>query len=167
MLNHNATENTVPSYSQYIRGDVLDTHIYGGYTALPEKLHTTDDVATCDRNAIRLIHDLTEMINALKDYRLDLASRYRELSVRPTVPCVRLERREGIYGDEAGKIFFTLVTFDMYADDTSARWDRGRVELNVNRKRYTGRERRQAIADYKSYVRSHPGIRAESDIKGI
>ena len=161
------TENETRSYERYIYRDHFDLNRWYYQTSLPEKLHSTADVAYCDKNAERLIQEFADMINVLKDYRLDLAKRYTELSVRPTVPCIRLERRNGIYGDEAGKVFFELVTFDMYADDTSPRWDMGRVELNVNRKRYTGRERRQAIADYKSYIRSHPGIHAESDIKGI
>ena len=92
-------------------------------------------------------------IEQLKAYRLALSERYNYLASAPQQPVVRLKRVK-IY---SGKVFYHLNTYTKNLLDGN--------EVETSSTKYTGQERSKAIKDYKSYVKSHPGITAEMQIE--
>ena len=92
-------------------------------------------------------------IEQLKAYRLALSERYNYLASAPQQPVVRLKRVKSY----SGKVFYHLNTYTKNLLDGN--------EVETSSTHYTGTERSKAISDYKSYVKSHPGITAEMQIE--
>ena len=123
------------------------------YLTHPEAINRLTDVVKYDEKSINYISDLERKIEQLKAYRLALSERYNYLASAPQQPVVRLKRVKSY----SGKIFYHLNTYTKNLLDGN--------EVETSSTKYTGQERSKAIKDYKSYVKSHPGILAEMQIE--
>lgn len=124
------------------------------YFIRAETLNETGRIQLYDESAVRLIQKCEETIAQLKAYRISLAERYSFLATSPSVPVVRLVRIRNSYDS---KVYYHLLTLRRFLEDGT--------EVEESREKYPGSERRKAIADYKAYVKAHPGIAAEMDIE--
>lgn len=125
-----------------------------GYFTKAESMNVAARIQRFDESATRLIQECEETIAQLKAYRISLAERYSFLATSPSVPVVRLERIRNSYDS---KVYYHLLTLRRFLDDGT--------EVEESREKYPGSERWKAIADYKAYVKFHPGIAAEMDIE--
>lgn len=116
----------------------------------PGSMYDPERLLWEDENAARTIDELEGYLQQLKQHRQAIAERYQELATSPTVPVIRLERAR------RDKVKFYLREFRQYADGK---------RLEISTKIYSGKQRHEAIAAYKAYVKSHPGIVAELDIE--
>ena len=123
------------------------------YLTHPEAINRLTDVVKYDEKSINYISDLERKIEQLKAYRLALSERYNYLASAPQQPVVRLKRVKSY----SGKVFYHLNTYKKNMLDGN--------EVETSSTKYTGPERSKAISDYKSYVKSHPGILAEMQIE--
>lgn len=123
-----------------------------GYFQSPDKL-TTKEIPRHDASAARLLEEARQLIEDLTAYRQALAARYAMLETAPCRLCLELVRRPSWGG---GGVSFTLRLFRRYDDGT---------EIDELHERYTGRQRREAIARYEALRRSRPGIQAEKDLE--
>lgn len=119
----------------------------------PETLDELERVERDDHYAEETIKELEDRIRQLSTYRIALAERYNYLATAPSVPVVRLNRQKNY----DGKVFYYLTTHSKNLLDGH--------EVQTSCKKYSGAERHTAIADYKQYVKSHPGIIAEMNIQ--
>lgn len=124
-----------------------------GYFVKADSINETDRIQSHDESAARMIRECQAVISRLTAYRLSLAERYNYLSVAPSIPVVRLERDKNSYD---GKVYYYLRILRRFLDD--------KTEVEERREKYPGAERHKAIADYKAYMKAHPGITAEMDI---
>lgn len=124
------------------------------YLMDPQTVQEMDRLQRQDQSAAQSIERLSELLEGLEAYRIACAERYAYLATAPTVPGVRLKRERDYRGN---KVFYVLTTF--------------RRDLNTGgevveaRTSYPGAQRWEAIAAYREYVKDHPGILAEMDIK--
>lgn len=125
-----------------------------GYFLKAESITKTDFIRHEDENALHLIQELQHKIDQLNAYRLSLAERYNHLETDPAVPVVRLSRQRDYYRK---KVFYHLCTFRRFIETG--------VEVEESRRTYPGTERSQAIKDFQSYTKTHPGITAEMNIE--
>ena len=123
------------------------------YLTHPEAINKLTDVIKYDEKAIDYIAELERKITQLKAYRLALSERYNYLASAPQQPIVRLKRVKSY----SGKVFYHLNTYTKNLLDGN--------EVETSSTKYTGQERSNAIKDYKSYVKAHPGILAEMQIE--
>lgn len=149
--------NREPVYSSIIHNEYFS--IPGASLRFPTAIDETSEVECYDQHAERLIHELEDAIFKLQAYRMDLASRYQALATRPTIPCVKLYRHDARYTRD-GRVSYEFSAYDVYADSPC-------IKVNVNHTEYDGKRRREAIQAYREYIRSHPGIHAETNIDGI
>ncbi len=124
------------------------------YLMAPETVQEMDRLQRQDQSAAQYIERLTELLEGLEAYRIACAERYAYLATAPTVPGVRLKRERDYRGN---KVFYVLSTFRRDLN-TGA-------EVVETRESYPGAKRWEAIAAYREYVKSHPGIVAEMCIK--
>lgn len=124
-----------------------------GYFRKAENIMKGKDIQQADETARRLIREFQFRIEQLNAYRISLAEQYNFLETAPSVPVVRLSRRRDYY---TGKVFYDLCISRRYVETA--------VEVEESRCTYPGSERRQAIREYQSYLKSHPGIIAKMDI---
>lgn len=124
------------------------------YLTAPYALNELSKVLYYDGRASDYIADLESKIEQLKAYRLALAERYNYLATAPTQPVVRLKRERRYYEN---KIYYFMITYSRNLLDGS--------EIVTSSTKYTGKDRNKAIADYKAYIKSHPGIIAEMSIE--
>lgn len=120
-----------------------------------DQLDTINGVKSQDRRTADKIAQLEKIVEALKVYRISLCERYGELTTAPTVPLVRLCRKRGLYGDN--KIYYYLEEYTRNIE-TGER-------IKVDTTTFTGKQRHEAIAAYREYVKAHPGIECEMDIE--
>ena len=123
------------------------------YLTHPDAINRLTEVIRYDERAIDYIADLERKIEQLNAYRLSLSERYNYLASAPQQPVVRLKRVKSY----SGKVFYHLNTYTKNLLDGN--------EVETSSTHYTGTERSKAISDYKSYVKSHPGITAEMQIE--
>ena len=133
-----------------------EQHHHYLYLLNPKSLQTVKDCQRQDERLARYIEDLERELETLKDLRMDNFRRMQHLYSLSWTPMVKLTRERRYYRD--GKVFYYLTTWKVY-DDPALEPEQ------VSRQEYPGTARRQAIADYHAYVKSHPGIRAEMDIE--
>jgi len=138
--------------ASYRRGELQHTHYVHYFD--PDQLETTTDVLRRDQWTVDHIKDLEHEIEMLKEYRLLLSERYNYLESVTTVPVILLKREKNYY---ANKVYYYLIEYKRILDTGK--------DIQVSSKKYPGSERRQAIADYNAYIKSHPGIIAEKDIE--
>ena len=122
------------------------------YLTKADSLDELELVQYYDKSAAETIKRMQYHIELLTAYRLSLSERYNYLATSPTVPVVRLIRKRNY----DGKVFYHLQTFRRNLNDSH--------EVIDTSETYPGTERHQAIADYKQYLKTHPGIIAEMDI---
>ena len=95
---------------------------------------------------------LEDILQALRDYRKDLAARYGELETMPYTRVLKLERRP----HWKGNIEYIITITRQYSDKTGVR------EL---REVYPGKERKKAFDRYNALLKQYPGIHSEMDIE--
>lgn len=108
-----------------------------------------------DGYAKRGIEEAETMINQLKNYRLSLYERAREILAAPWHMELLL-RRQRNYAEN--KISYYLETIKVYDTD-------GIPPEIIDQKTFGGKERHKAIAEYRSYIKSHPGIICKMQIE--
>ena len=123
----------------------------------PSTISTLNSVKHYDESAAHVIAECEKLITKMKSYRTELARRYGEIATTPTIPGITLERRIDYY--DHNHVYFELTTY--------TRPSNSQEYTTSNMKRFEGRERREAIAEYKSYIRSHPGIEHKTNIDNI
>lgn len=124
-----------------------------GHLTRAEAIDERDRLLYYDREAERLINTARTLIATMTEYRATLAERFNYLDTSPTIPVVRLIREKKY----TGKVFYYLQTFRRNLLDNH--------EVQSDSISYPGTERAKAIADYKAYIKSHPGITAEMKIE--
>lgn len=124
-----------------------------GHLLHPDKL-TTVAIKQNDADAERIIKEMQETIAALQDYRCALADRYAALSTAPYKLRLELERRHE--GFRPSKIYYYVRIRKIYEDGTES------VEQS---ERFTGTERRKAIARFETLKKERAGIEILKDIE--
>lgn len=133
-------------------GDMKVFHIQG-YFWPPQSIDKLQNIADNDKKAADVIAECQKAIETLTAYRIALAERYNELATAPTVPVIKLIREKRYQHNVKYYIRFCSRNLDTGKD----------IETDV--KVYEGSERHQAIKDFESYVKDHPGIIAEKSIE--
>ena len=129
----------------------IDLH---GYFLKADDMNETARIQRSDECAAQLIQECQAAIAQLTAYRISLAERYGFLSSSPSVPVIRLERIRNTYEN---KVYYHLRFLRRFLEDGT--------EVEERKEKYPGTERQKAIADYKAYIKAHPGITAEMDIE--
>ena len=124
-----------------------------GFLQHPDKL-TTDRIKQYDDTAARIIKEAQETISALQDYRRALADRYAALSTAPYKLRLELERRHE--GFRPSKIYYYVRIRKIYEDGT---------EIVEQSERFTGAERRKAIARFETLKKERAGIEILKNIE--
>lgn len=119
----------------------------------PEKLDTADRVSYYDGNAAAIITECQAIIDAMKEYRLDLAKRYAELETMPFKDCLHL-RRDRRWRN--GNVMYYVYIMRTFEDGTT------HLVLDES---YRGQQRRDALARYEEIKKQRPGIEAVKDIE--
>ena len=122
------------------------------YLTAPEKLTTAKDIPWRDKRIEEEITRLESVLEALRDYRKDLAKRYGELETMPYTRLLKLER----YPNWKGRIEYIVSITRQYSDKTDVR------ELYEV---FPGKERKKAFDLYNSLLKQYPGIHNEMDIE--
>lgn len=121
------------------------------YLLLPEQL-TEDKIRYYDDSAARTIAECEAVIEALKEYRQDLAARYAQLTTAPYK--LRLEIERDPHWRNQGVDYYVRIV-KTYEDGTEIK------ELNEH---YTGKQRREALARFEELRKQRPGIETVKDI---
>ena len=120
------------------------------YLTDPAKLTTPKDIAWRDKHIAEDITRLESVLEALRDYRKDLAARYGALETMPYTRLLKLER----HPHWRGNIEYIITITRQYSDETDAQ------EL---REVYPGKERKKAFDRYNALLKQYPGIHNEMD----
>lgn len=133
-----------------------ENHTQYLYLRNPDSLGTVSECQHEDQRLARYISDLETELETLRSLRQQNFSRMQFLYSVPWSPKVELRREKHTYGD--GKVWYYLIQWKVYHDPS--------IEPEqISSQKYPGTERRQAISDYESYVKSHPGILHEKNIE--
>ena len=122
------------------------------YLVDPAKLTTHKDIIWRDKHTAEEITYLENILEALKDYRKDLAARYGELETMPYTRLLKLERKP----HWKGHIEY-IVTITRTFPDKS--------KVEELREVYPGKERKKAFDRTTELLRQYPGIPYEKDIE--
>lgn len=122
------------------------------YLIKPQKINELDRLSMYDKSAKETIQQMETYIKKLKIYRAALQKRYQYIAIAPTAPVIKLTRRKDAWKN---KVFYFLSVYDRNLLDNS--------EVMRENQKYEGKERHIAIADFKKYIASHPGIISEVD----
>lgn len=122
------------------------------YLTDPAKLTTPKDIVWRDKHISEDIARLETVMEALRDYRKDLAARYGALETMPYTRALKLERCP----HWKGNIEYIITITRQYSDKTDAQ------EL---REVYPGKERKKAFDRYNALLKQCPGIHNEMDIE--
>ena len=122
------------------------------YLTDPAKLTTAKDIVWMDKHAAEEIARLEDILQALRDYRKDLAARYGELETMPYTRLLKLER----HPHWKGNIEYIITITRQYSDKT---------DVQELREVYPGKERRKAFDRYHALLKQSPGIHNEMDIE--
>lgn len=120
------------------------------YLTAPEKLTTAKDISWRDKRMEEEITRLEGVLDALRDYRKDLAARYGELETMPYTRLLKLERNP----NWKGHISYIVSITRQYSDKTDVR------ELYEV---FPGKERKKAFDLYNTLLKQYPGIHNEMD----
>lgn len=120
------------------------------YLTDPAKLTTPKDIAWRDKHIAEYITRLESVLEALRDYRKDLAARYGALETMAYTRVLKLER----HPHWKGNIEYIVTITRQYSDKTDVR------EL---REVYPGKERKKAFDRYNALLKQYPGIHNEMD----
>lgn len=122
------------------------------YLVDPAKLTTPNDIIYRDKNTADEISSLEGILEALKDYRKDLAARYGELETMPYARTLKLER----HPHWKGHIEYIVTITRKFSDKT---------EIAELREVYPGKERKKAFDRTAQLLKQYPGIPYEKDIE--
>ena len=122
------------------------------YLVDPAKLTTPKDIIYRDKNTVGNIASLESIIEALRDYRKDLAKRYGELETMPYTRLLKLER----HPHWKGHIEYIVTITRKYDDNTI---------VDELREVYPGKERKKAFDRTAELLKQNPGIPYERDIE--
>lgn len=143
------------SYHKYLTryGSPSDTGEirFSIYLTAPEKLTTPKDIVWRDKHTAEEINRLETVLEALKDYRKDLAARYGELETMPYTRLLKLER----HPHWKGHIEYIITITRKFSDKT---------EIDELREVYPGKERKKAFDRTAQLLKQFPGIPYEKDI---
>ena len=122
------------------------------YLTDPAKLTTPKDISWRDEHIAEDITRLESVLEALRDYRKDLAARYGELETMPYTRLLKLER----YPHWKGNIEYIVTITRQYSDKT---------DLQELRESFPGKERKKAFERYNALLKQYPGIHNEMEIE--
>ena len=122
------------------------------YLTAPEKLTTPKDIVWRDKHIAEDITRLETVLEALRDYRKDLASRYGELETMPYTRRLKLER----HPHWKGHIEYIVTITRKYSDKT---------EIDELYEVFPGKERKKALDRTAELLKQNPGIPYEKDIE--
>ena len=122
------------------------------YLTDPAKLTTPKDIVWRDKHIAEDITRLETVLEALRDYRKDLAARYGELETMTYSRLLKIKRET----HWKGPITYTVTITKIREDGTKE------TELLES---FQGIDRHKAIARYHELRKQHPGITCEMDIK--
>lgn len=125
------------------------------YLVAPETIHTTERAAYWGNIAAEAIEDCKDMIRKLERYQQMLFDRVQQIETAPYHHRVTLLRQRGFYDK---KVTYHLIVEKVREGD-------GIKPEEIQRSKYPGTERRQALADFETYKKAHPGIEAVKDIE--
>ena len=120
------------------------------YLTDPAKLTTPKDIVWRDKHISEDIARLETVMEALRDYRKDLAARYGELETMPYTRALKLER----HPHWRGNIEYIITITRQYSDKT---------DVQELREVYPGKERKKAFDRYNALLKKYPGIHNEMD----
>ena len=121
------------------------------YLVDPAKIAEHKDIIWRDKITAEDITRLENILEALKDYRKDLAKRYGELETMPYKRLLMLDRCVHWKGHKE-----YIVTITRICED--------KTRIQELREVYPGKERHKAIARYHELQKQYPGIESEMDI---
>ena len=121
------------------------------YLVDPAKIAEHKDIIWRDKITAEDITRLENILEALKDYRKDLAKRYGELETMPYKRLLMLDRCVHWKGHKE-----YIVTITRICED--------KTRIQELREVYPGKERHKAIARYHELQKQYPGIKSEMDI---
>ena len=121
------------------------------YLVDPAKIAEHKDIIWRDKITAEDITRLENILEALKDYRKDLAKRYGELETMPYKRLLMLDRCVHWKGHKE-----YIVTITRICED--------KTRIQELREVYPGKERHKAIARYHELLKQYPGIESEMDI---
>lgn len=122
------------------------------YLVDPAKLTTPKDIAWRDKYIAEDITRLESVLEALRDYRKDLAKRYGELETMPYTRLLKLER----HPHWKGHIEYIVTITRTYPDKTV---------IDELREVFPGKERKKAFDRTAELLKQYPGIPYEKDIE--
>ena len=122
------------------------------YLVDPAKIAEHKDIIWRDKITAEDITRLENILEALKDYRKDLAKRYGELETMPYKRLLMLDRCVHWKGHKE-----YIVTITRICED--------KTRIQELREVYPGKERHKAIARYHELQKQYPGIESEMDIE--
>lgn len=144
------------SYRKYLTryGSPSDTGEirFSIYLTAPDKLTTPKDIVWRDKHTAEEINRLESVLEALRDYRKDLAARYGELETMPYTRLLKLER----HPHWKGHIEYIVTITRTYPDKTV---------IDELREVYPGKERKKAFERTAELLKQYPGIPYEKDIE--
>ena len=123
------------------------------YEQHPEKLYTEKDILHYFDRAQKDIEQLERLILQLKAYENALTERYNFIKTAPTKQKIKLYR-EKRYQD---KVYYFILFYSINLID-------GHEELTQSIK-YTGKERKKAIEDFKQLQKEKKNVIFEKDIE--
>ena len=126
----------------------------GAYIVKADTLDTAKEIRDFDATAANLVSKCEQLIDVMKTYRASLVDQYNYLETAPTASVVELKREYYWYEK---KSYYYLSIYKRYIDSGH--------DVLVSHERFAGRDRHKAIAAYKDYVKSHPGVIEIMDIE--
>jgi hypothetical protein len=121
------------------------------YLVDPAKIAEHKDIIWRDKITAEDITRLENILEALKDYRKDLAKRYGELETMPYKRLLMLDRCVHWKGHKE-----YIVTITRICED--------KTRIQELREVYPGKERHKSLARYHELQKKYPGIESEMDI---
>lgn len=118
----------------------------------PKSITDIKELSRRDARALDDIERLQEEIEKIKAYRLELMQRCQYLSENPGKLIIKLNRHKCYYGN----VEYYLIRERIFPDGSSR---------DEYREKYPGKERHQAIKDFKAMCKAFPGAENEMDIQ--
>ena len=122
------------------------------YLQSPDAVDTFDQIKHYDGQAAQIIAQCKRMIEDMSEYRQALSSRYNQLATMPSRQRIKLER----YVNYDNRKIYYIRHFTDYEDGTS---------VETETEKFSGTERRAALARFAKLKKQFPGIVAEMDIE--
>lgn len=125
------------------------------YLVSPEAIHSTKDAVYWGNAASRMIASCKSMISTMEEYQKLVYARVQEIESATWHPNVTLKRDKSWV---TGKVSY-ILTVSMVCNTP------GIKPRELERTVYPGTERHKAIAAWKAYQKTHPGIEAILEIE--